>query len=87
MVPLDIGQVGLVVGAVAGVVGLWAKYVWPFTRAVVHLAEAVPVLTALAEEFGPGKDGKGSTLREEIDVINVRLGNVEQQIEAALTQD
>lgn len=76
--------------------GAIVKHGWPFVRSVVRLAEAKPTLEAIANQF---RGGNGGTLREVVEQIlelgqarderlggvEVRLTNLEQQVESLLT--
>lgn len=55
-----------------------------WARAVNAFIEAQPTLLQIAEEF---KQNSGSTLRDQVDSANMRLENIEQQLELLLTAD
>ena len=68
-------------GAVYALHLLWKHAITPIWRSLVslvHFAEALPVLLCMAEEFKPNE---GSSLRDQIDLVNMRLENIEQQLE------
>lgn len=52
--------------------------VYQFFKAVSLFAEAQPVLIEIAHEFRPND---GDSLRDQVDAVNIRLGNIEGQME------
>jgi len=54
------------------------KHVVAITRAIVVFIEAQPTLIDIAHEFKPND---GDSLRDQIDTANIRLGNIEGQME------
>jgi len=56
---------------------IWAYVVKPFRQ----FAEAQPTLLSIADQFEPNS---GSSLRDQIDMTNMRLQNIEQQLERVI---
>ena len=60
---------------------LWRHTIHPMYRFVIALSafmEAQPVLLDIAAEFRPND---GATLRDQVDTTNMRLSNIEGQME------
>jgi len=60
---------------------IWRHVICPIYRFIILIAdftEAQPVLLEIAEEFKPNN---GTTLRDQIDTANMRLSNIEGQME------
>ena len=60
---------------------IWRHLLCPTYRlltSVGKFAEAQPILLSIAHEFWPND---GDSLRDQIDSVNVRLGNIEGQME------
>lgn len=60
---------------------VWRHIIHPMHRLIVSLVafvDAQPVLLNIAAEFKPNADG---TLRDQVDTTNMRLSNIEGQME------
>lgn len=65
--------------------GTFYRWGWPVVRGIVHFADALPALMAIAEEFKPNGDGK--SLVDRLARIELRLDDVSQQLEWLLNGD
>ena len=76
----------IALGAVSYAINfLWVHVIRPVYRLLVLVSEVVeiyPTILIIAQEFAP--NGK-KTLGEQVYSINVRLGNIEGQLEALIT--
>lgn len=83
---LQISSIIVGVGAVAWAFHLiWKFFIQPIYKATLALAafmEAQPTLLEIAHEF---KKNDGNTLRDQVDLLNVRMGNLEGSIEKLVT--
>ena len=57
--------------------------IWRIFTLVATFAETQPVLIDIAHEFQPND---GDSLRDQIDTANIRLGNIEGQMEHLIQQ-
>lgn len=79
------GGIILFGGVVVALNAIVLKFFRPLFHAAVTVrdfTETIPTLTKIAEEFQPNS---GKTLRDQVDGINFRLGNIEGQLEALVT--
>jgi len=69
-------------GAVAYALHLiWVHLIKPIhtvVKALVGFAEVYPVLEEIAHEFKPNN---GNTLRDQVDMLNIRTSNIEGSVE------
>lgn len=79
---LQFAAVIIAAGGIAyGLHLLWRYILCPGYRVLIGLTlvvEVWPVLSQIAEEFKPNE---GNTLRDQVDATNLRLGNIEGQME------
>jgi len=77
----------IAIGGVAYAVHLiWVYFLKPTYRAIIavgEFTEALPTLIDIAHEF---KSNDGETLRDQVDTTNIRLNNIEGQMEKLVQQ-